>query len=190
MVTAFFSTGDILFSPSVGRLNTLYAYRPGMLVDETVNAIIAPGLTPSHRDTPIDINDFHVVHAHEGALRKTAKQLGVTLEGKLHRCKGCSIAKGYLMPIPSKTNRRGDKRLLSRVFVNLGGNKHMTSMGGNKYPMITRDNFSRYAWLYLISHKSDTTEAFKQFLAYLIVGGIPSEAVVVRSDNGGEFNKG
>ena len=185
MVTAFFSTGDIIFSPSVGRLNILYAYRPGMLVDETDNAIIAPG----HRDTSIDINDFHVVHAHEGALRKTAKQWGVTLEGKLHKCKGCSIAKGFLMSILSKTSSRGDKRL-SRAFVNLGGNKHMTSMGGDKYPMITRDDLSRYAWLYLISHKSDTAKAFEQFLAYLIVEGIPSEVVVVRSDNGSEFNKG
>ena len=49
---------------------------------------------------------------------------------------------------------------------------------------------SRYAWLYFISHKSDATEAFKQFLADLRVEDIPSEVVVVRSDNGGEFNQG
>ena len=117
-VTVLLSTGDTLFFPSVGRLNFLYAYRPGMLVDETANAAIAPGLTPSNRDTPVDINDFHVTHDHaqEGALRKTAKQMGVTLEGKVHECKGCSMAKGIRMPIPSKTNSRGDTRL-SRVFV-------------------------------------------------------------------------
>ena len=56
--------------------------------------------------------------------------------------------------------------------------------------MIIRDDFSRYAWLYFISHKSDAAEAFKQFLADLRVEGIPSEVVVVRSDNGGEFNQG
>ena len=76
------------------------------------------------------------------------------------------------------------------MFVDLGGNKHMTSMGGNKYPMIIRDDCSRYAWLYSISHKSDAAEAFKQFLADLRVEGIPSEVVVVRSDNGGDFNQG
>ena len=48
------------------------------------------------------------------------------------------------MSIPSKTHCREDKRL-SRVFVDLGGNNHVTSMGGNKYPMIIRDDFSRYA---------------------------------------------
>ena len=190
-VTVFLSTGDTLFFPPVERLNFLYAYRPGMLFDETANATIAPGLSPSNRDTPVDINDFHVAHAHahEGALRKTAKQMGVTLEGKLHECKGCLLAKGIRMSTPSKTHCREDKRL-SRVFVDLGGNKHVTSMGGNKYPMIIRDDFSRYAWLYFISHKSDAAEAFKQFLADLRVEGIPSEVVVVRSDNGGEFNQG
>ena len=180
-VTVFFSTGDTLFFPSVGRLNFLYAYRPGMLVDETANATIAPGLTPSNLDTPVDINDFHVAHAHahEGALRNTAKQMGVTLEGKLHECKCCSMAKGIRMSIPSKTHSREDMRL-SRVLVDLGGKKRVTSMGGNKYPMIIRDDFSRYAWLYFISHKYDAAEAFKQFLADLRVEGILSEVVAVR----------
>ena len=93
------------------------------------------------------------------------------------------------MSIPSKTNSRKDKRL-SRVFVDLGGNTHVTSVGGSMYPMIIRGDFSRYAWVYFISHKSDATETFKQFLADLRVEGIPSEVVVVRSDNGGEFNQG
>ena len=102
-----------------------------MLIDETANATIAPGHTPSNRDTPVDINDFHVAHAHahEGALRKMAKQMGVTFEGKLHECKGCSMVKGICMSIPSKTNSRKDK-ILSRVYVDLGESKYVTSVGG------------------------------------------------------------
>ena len=38
-------------------------------------------------------------------------------------------------------------------------------MGGTKYPMITRDDFSRYAWWYFISQKSDAAEVFKQITA-------------------------
>ena len=57
--------------------------------------------------------------------------------------------------------------------------------------MIVRDDFSRYAWVYFISHESDATEAFEKFLTDLRVEGIPSEVVVVRSDGGGgEFNEG
>ena len=84
-VAVFFSTGNTLCFPSVGILNFLYAYRPRMRVNETANATIVSGPTPSNRDSS--------AHAHEGALRKTAKQMGVTLEGKLQECKGCSMAK-------------------------------------------------------------------------------------------------
>ena len=85
-VTLNLSSGEILFFSSVGRLNFLYAYRPSALVDESASAVITPGPMPNNRDTPIDNNTFHVAraYAHEGALRKTAKQLGITLEGKMH----------------------------------------------------------------------------------------------------------
>ena len=150
-----------------------------MLVDETANAIIAPGLTSSKRDTLVDINEFYVAHAHahEGALRKTVKQMGVTLEGKLHECESCSMAEGTACPShPTKTNSRGDKRL-SRVFVDLGGNKNGASMGGDKYLRIISDGFLRCAWLYFISHRSNTTKAFKQFLADLRVKIFPQKSL-------------
>ena len=44
--------------------------------------------------------------------------------------------------------------------------------------------------MYLISHRSDATEAFENILADLRVEGIPSEVIVVRPDNSGEFNEG
>ena len=93
------------------------------------------------------------------------------------------------MSIPSKTSNRAVKRL-GRVFVDLGGKKHVKSAGGKKYPMIIRDDYSRYAWMYFISHKSDKADAFARFLSDLRLEGVPSEAVVVRSDDGGEFSEG
>ena len=92
------------------------------------------------------------------------------------------MAKGIRMPIPSKTHGRVVKRLF-RIFVDLGGKKHVASMGGNKYPMIVRDDFSRHAWIYFVSHKYDAASAFEKFLADLRVEGTPSEVVIVRSDD-------
>ena len=51
------------------------------------------------------------------------------------------------------------------------------------------NEFSRYAWVYFISDKSEDVEAFEKFLADLRVEGVPSEIAVVRSDDGGEFMK-
>ena len=81
-----------------------HTYWPGMLVHKTAYATVAPKFTPSIRDILVDINDFHVAHAysHKVATRKATKQMGVTLEGELHECKGGSMAKGIRMSIPTK----------------------------------------------------------------------------------------
>ena len=49
------------------------------------------------------------------------------------------------MYIPSKSSNRAVK-ILFRVFVNrLGGNKHVKSIRGKKYPTVVRDDYSRSA---------------------------------------------
>ena len=189
---ADFITGEKPFFPSVGRLNFLYAYRPNALVGETANnATFAPGPMPQNADTPTNINDFLVAHAHahDGALRKTAKQMDITLVGIMHECKGCSLAKGIRMLIPSKTSNRAVERLF-RVSVDFGGKKHVKSIGGNTYPMIIKDDYSRYTWMYFISHKCDAADTlFAKFLSDLRLEEIPSEVVVIRSNDGGEFSE-
>ncbi|CAN0506663.1 unnamed protein product, partial [Discosporangium mesarthrocarpum] len=66
-------------------------------------ASLTPGHTPG---TVIDINLFHCAfgHAHEVALRKTAKRLAeagvnITLVGKLTPCTGCALGKSLRRPI-------------------------------------------------------------------------------------------
>ena len=66
----------------------------------------------------------------------------------------------------------------------------MKSIRGKKYPMIIRDDYSRYIWMYFISHTSDAADTFGKFLSDLRVERIPSEVVVIRSDDGGEFSEG
>ena len=63
------------------------------------------------------------------------------------------------MSIPSKTSNRAVKRLFL-VFVDLGRKKHVKSIGEKKYPMIIRDDYSRYTWMHFISHKSDAANTF------------------------------
>ena len=44
--------------------------------------------------------------------------------------------------------------------------------------------------MYLISHKPDAAYTFATFLSDLRVEGIPSEVIMIRSDDGGEFSVG
>ena len=89
----FAKSGDELFAPSCGQVNGLFGYRTDRFIEENVYTVIAPRArsTPS---TAADINEFHCSHGHmhEGLLRKTAKQVGVKLQGQLVPCQGCSEA--------------------------------------------------------------------------------------------------
>ena len=149
--------------------------------------VLAPGSAAS-AETAVDINIFHCVHGHsnELLLRETAKALGVELLGTLRPCTGCSMAKGYRKPIPSSTKSRAPEKL-GRVFVDLSGPKRTPSLLGKRYVMLVKDDFSRYAWVYFLKHKSDAADAFRKFLADVRADGVPSKVEIVRSDNGGEF---
>ena len=100
------------------------------------------------------------------------------------------MVKGIRVPIPSKTHDRTAKIILFCVFVDLGGKKHVASMGGKKYPMIARDELSHHAWMYFVSRKWDAASAFEKFRSNLKVEGTPSEVMIVRSDDGGQFMEG
>ena len=149
--------------------------------------VLAPASAAS-AETAVDTNIFHCVHGHpnELLLRETAKALCVELLGTLRPCTGCSLAKGYRKPIPSSTNSRAPEKL-GRVFVDLSGPKRTPSLLGKRYVMKVRDDFSLYAWVYFLKHKSDAADAFRKFLTDVGADGVPSKVDIVRSDNGGEF---
>ena len=61
--------------------------------------------------------------------------------------------------------------------------KVVKSHGRNRYTLIVRDDFQRYTWVYLMRHKSDDAETFKQ----LFSDTRPSQVVTVGFDGSGEF---
>ena len=55
-------------------------------------------------------------------------------------------------------------RLEAWEFVDLSEPKVVESRVRNRYSFIVREDVSRYTWVYVMRHKSDTPEMFKQFL--------------------------
>ena len=78
----FAESGDELIAPSCGQLNGLFGYRTDRSSEENVHAMIVPGVRPTP-STAADTNEFHCSHGHMpvNLLRKTAKQIGVKLQG-------------------------------------------------------------------------------------------------------------
>ncbi|CAB1107081.1 unnamed protein product [Ectocarpus sp. CCAP 1310/34] len=176
-------------SVSFPRCGNLYVQNGFRTHTEHAYAAIAPGNARTS-SASVDINDVHVAHghSHELLLRTMAKQQGTMLLGELPECLGCLTAKGLSKPIP-KTSTRAAKKL-QRVFVDLSGKARVQSLGGKWYTLIVKDDYTRWNRVYFLKHKSDAAEAFERYLAENRANGAPSDVMVVRSDNGGEFFEG
>lgn len=72
---------------------------------EMACAVFAPGKAKAP-STPTDKNTSNCAcgHSSEILLRNTAEETGVTLVGKLLRCRGCSVSKGLCRAIANKTS--------------------------------------------------------------------------------------
>ena len=127
--------------------------------------MIAPGATPTP-STATDINDFHCSHGHmhKDLLRKTAKQIGVKLQGQLAPCQGCSEAKWIRKPVKLVTYTRAVKPA-ERCFVDLAGTNSVQSPREKEYRMIVRCDFSRFARMFFLRIKDETATYFSKYLA-------------------------
>ena len=70
------------------------------------------------------------------------------------------MAKGLRKPFARSTDTRQDKKL-KRVFVDLSGKMTVPSIGGKRYPLIVRDDHTRFTRVYYLAKKSDAASAFK-----------------------------
>ena len=115
-VTLKLKGGETVFFPLVGKLCRQYGFRPeaaGSMVDSACTTI-APGKTKTPT-TPTDINILHCTfgHTHEVLLKK--EQQGVNPSGELHKCRGCSMARGLRKSIARSTHTGADTLCLSRA---------------------------------------------------------------------------
>ncbi|CAN0502640.1 unnamed protein product, partial [Discosporangium mesarthrocarpum] len=87
---------------------------------------------------------------------------------------------------PLHTKNRAVSKL-SRLFMDLSGKKAVSSLGGNWFNAIIRDDFSRFMRVYPLKAKSDPYGAIELFWAENNADNAHHLVLTVRSDDGGEF---
>ena len=122
---------------------------------------------------------------HEDLPRKTARQIGEKLQGKLVPCQECSEAKGIRKLVKPFTYTRAAEPA-ERCFGDLSGPKSVQSPGGKEYMIIVRDYFSRFTRTFFFRTKDETSTYFSKYLAEIA----PRKVDVVRSDGDREFLRG
>jgi len=77
-------------------------------------------------------------------------------------------------------------QIFELLYVNIWGPCSTTSITGYKYFLTIIDDFSRFTWIKLMKHKSQTRDHLKNFVNY-IETQFDAKLKAIRSDNGPEF---
>ena len=140
---------------------------------------------------PNDLNPTYVWHCRLGHIsEKRMKKLHA--DGLLtsfdfesyETCEACLLGKMTKSPFKGSFERASD--LLEIIHTDVCGPMSTTARGGFHYFITFTDDFSRYGYVYLMKHKSETFEKFKEFQNE-VENQRAKKIKALRSDRGGEY---
>src|SRR4051794_20398370 len=102
----------------------------------------------------------------------------------LERCEACLMGKMTKTPFIGVMERATE--LLEIIHTDLCGPMSVASRGGYHYVLTFIDDLSRYGYIYLMKHKSETFEKFKEFQSE-VENQHNRKIKFLRSDRGGEY---
>ncbi len=131
-----------------------------------------------------DINDAHdkMGHANESTLAQTIKSIGQSPTGTLQTCDGCARAKARQKNV-SKHGKEHATKPGERIMFDTSG-PYPESLGGNRYHLCIKDEYSKKAWSQMLRSRKDVPEAIEDFLIELKAKGYHTK--FLRCDNAGE----
>lgn len=140
------------------------------------------------------LEEWHRVLGHPDVNEiKNLEKKGCTVGFKIvseetnsgQRCGECQHGKCHHASHPGSRRERA-KDVLERVHVDLVGALDPPSLGGSKYFMLVRDEYSSYMHVFFLASKTQVLHAMTK---YLDLASIQSKRKVriIRSDNGTEF---
>jgi len=100
------------------------------------------------------------------------------------KCVSCVSGKMTRKPFPHKPERA--KELLGLIHTDVCGPFRHVSRQGASYFITFTDDFSRYGYVYLLKHKHEVFETFKEFKNE-VENQLGKTIKILRSDRGGEY---
>ena len=99
-------------------------------------------------------------------------------------CEPCLIGKMTKTPFSGTMERATN--LLEIIHTDVCGPMSVEARGGYRYFLTFTDDLSRYGYIYLMKHKSETFEKFKEFQSE-VENHRNKKIKFLRSDRGGEY---
>ena len=166
--------------------NNLYFIKPKM--DTLLNTEITENskrLKTSHSNKTY-LWHLRLGHISLDRIRRLARDGPLDLHEveSMPRCESCLEGKMTKRPFGSK--RKRVEEVLELVHSDVCGPMNIKARGGYEYYVTFIDDYSRYGYAYLMHHKSETFDKFREFRAEAEKQlGKPIKAL--RSDRGGEY---
>lgn len=99
-------------------------------------------------------------------------------------CNDCLAGKQHRLPFPKSESRA--KQTCELIHSDLCGPFEVPSLGGSKYYLLLKDDFSGYRVVYFLKNKSETREKIQSFI-YMAEKQTNNKVKTMRTDNGLEF---
>ncbi|KRZ83588.1 Retrovirus-related Pol polyprotein from transposon TNT 1-94 [Trichinella sp. T8] len=123
-------------------------------------------------------------HQNKRHVQQVLNNHGIKVHAQEQFCTGCVLGKHHRESFQSRKYRpRAPGKL---IHVDLCGPMHVTSLGGSKYFLVFKDDFSRYRRVFFLKRKDDVAQCLETFLNESRTAGNTVECIL--SDGGHEFN--
>ncbi|KAI3751877.1 hypothetical protein L2E82_22968 [Cichorium intybus] len=189
------------FTYSFDKLyGSIYVFKNGVFifkslpcdgVYETVTFVDNLGNSVLHIDSSIGVEKACLWHCR---LRHISKKRIAQLQkdGVLESfdlksddvCEACLL--GKMTKSPFKGSFERGEGLLDIIHTDVCGPVRSTTRDATRFYVTFTDDYSRYGYIYLIKHKSDTFEKFKEFKNE-VENQLGRKIKMLRSDRGGEY---
>lgn len=161
------------------NLNGLYQFSPS-----TISSSFPP---QAHVTTSMSATTWHSRLGHPSPLKfsQLAQQLKLFSDNKCTslNCTHCAVAKSHRLPF-TLSNSTVNKPL-SLIHSDVWGPFHLSTAGFSYYVLFI-DDFSRFTWVYPLTHKHEVFSKFVAFKAYAETQ-FNTKLQVFRTDGGGEY---
>lgn len=130
--------------------------------------------------------DWHEKLAHQNLdyCRSILKNNNIKFIDSDDSCVACMEGKCHRLPFPRSLNKTN--MCCEILHADVCGPMEVSSVGGSRYILVIKDDFSKYRKVYFLKHKSEVPERIKQFINYAEIE-TNSKVKILRTDNGTEF---
>lgn len=134
----------------------------------------------------LTLSDWHKSLAHQNTeyVRNFLINNNIKFVNNQEKCRDCIINKQHRISFTPSTSRAS--RPCDLIHSDLCGPFEQESIGGAKYFMLLKDDFSGFRFVYFLKHKNEVATVLKTFLAS-VQNMTGRNIKTLRTDNGSEF---